>query len=236
MSIKIPTVEEMLECGMHFGHPAAKWHPKAASYIYGVKNGVHIINLMKTEESLKSILEKVSEVVAKGDEILFVGTKKQAKDAIKSAALKCSMPYVNERWLGGTFTNFGTLLKSIKKLNKLELEKETGEFIKYTKKEVIVLNRLIEKLNKNLGGIKNIKKLPALVFVVDLKSQDTTIKEAKNRKIPIIGICDTNVDPNLVDYQIPANDDAIKSIEMIVNLIADAVNEGKKRIPEINKK
>lgn len=230
MSIKMPSVEEMLEAGVHFGHPVSKWHPKAASYIYGAKNGVHIINLLKTEESLKKVLEVVSETASKGDEILFVGTKKQAKELIKNAAIKCGMPYVNERWLGGTFTNFGTLLKSIKKLNKLEAEKESGEFAKYTKKEVIVLNRLIEKLNKNLGGIKNIKKLPSLVFVVDLKSQDITIKEAKNRKIPIIGICDTNVDPGLVDYQIPGNDDAIKSIEMIVNLIADAVNEGKKKL------
>lgn len=230
MSVKMPSVEEMLEAGVHFGHPVSKWHPKAASYIYGAKNGVHIINLLKTEESLKKVLEVVSEVVSKGDEILFVGTKKQAKDLIKNAALKCGMPYVTERWLGGTFTNFGTLLKSIKKLNKLELEKQTGEFSKYTKKEVIVLNRLIEKLNKNLGGIKNIKKIPALVFVVDLKSQDTTIKEARNKSIPIIGICDTNVDPNLVNYQIPGNDDAIKSVDMIANLIADAVNEGKKKL------
>ena len=230
MSVKMPSVEEMLEAGVHFGHPVSKWHPKAASYIYGAKNGVHIINLLKTEESLKKVLEVVSEVVSKGDEILFVGTKKQAKDLIKNSALKCGMPYVTERWLGGTFTNFGTLLKSIKKLNKLELEKQTGEFSKYTKKEVIVLNRLIEKLNKNLGGIKNIKKIPALVFVVDLKSQDTTIKEARNKNIPIIGICDTNVDPDLVNYQIPGNDDAIKSIDMIVNLIADAVNEGKKKL------
>ena len=229
MSIKIPSLEEMLEGGMHFGHPASKWHPKANSYIYGVKNGIHIINLVKTQEALKNIAEKVTETIAKGDEILFVGTKKQAKDIIKNAAVRCSMPYVNERWLGGTFTNFGTLLKSIKKLNKLELEKETGEFVKYTKKEVIVLNRLIENLNKNLGGIKNIKKMPAMVFVVDLKYQDTTIKEARNRNIPIIGICDTNVDPNLVNYQIPANDDAITSIDMIVNLIADAVIEGKKK-------
>lgn len=230
MSVKIPSTEEMLEAGVHFGHPVSKWHPKAFSYIYGAKNGVHIINLTKTEEALVKILEIVADTVSKGEEILFVGTKKQAKEIIKKAAEKCEMPYVSERWLGGTFTNFGTLLKSIKKLNKLELEKQNGEFIKYTKKEVIVLNRLIEKLNKNLGGIKNIKKIPALVFVVDLKSQDTTIKEARNRKIPIIGICDTNVDPNLVDYQIPGNDDAIKSIETIVNLIADAVNDGKKRI------
>lgn len=230
MSVKIPSTEEMLEAGVHFGHPVSKWHPKAFSYIYGAKNGVHIINLLKTEESLKKTLDVISDAVSKGDEILFVGTKRQAKDLIKNAAIKCGMPYVNERWLGGTFTNFGTLLKSIKKLNKLELEKQNGDFSKYTKKEVIVLNRLIEKLNKNLGGIKNIKKLPSLVFVVDLKSQDTTVKEAKNKKIPIVAICDTNVDPGLVDYPIPGNDDAIKSIDMIVNLIADAVNEGKKKL------
>jgi len=134
--------------------------------------------------------------------------------------------------LGVTFTNFGTVLRSIKKLNKLELEKENGDFSKYTKKEALILTRLIDKLNKNLGGIKNIKKLPALVFVVDLKSEDIAVKEARSKKIPIIAICDTNVDPNLVDYPIPGNDDAIKSIDMIVNVIADAVNDGKKQIKQ----
>lgn len=230
MSVKIPSTEEMLEAGVHFGHPVSKWHPKAEPYIYGVKNGVHIINLLKTEESLKKVTDVVIDVVSKGEEILFVGTKKQAKNIIKNAAIKCDMPYVNERWLGGTFTNFGTVLRSIKKLNKLELEKENGDFSKYTKKEAIILDRLIDKLNKNLGGIKNIKKLPALVFVVDLKSEKTTINEARNKHIPIIAICDTNVDPNLVEYPIPGNDDAVKSIDMIVNLIADAVNEGKKKL------
>ncbi|HQL11448.1 MAG TPA: 30S ribosomal protein S2 [bacterium] len=232
MSIKIPSIEEMLEAGVHFGHPVSKWHPKAAPYIYGVKNGVHIINLLKTEESLKQVTDIVINTVSKGEDILFVGTKKQAKDLIKKAAIKCEMPYVNERWLGGTFTNFGTVLRSIKKLNKLELEKENGDFSKYTKKEALILTRLIDKLNKNLGGIKNIKKLPALVFVVDLKSEDIAVKEARSKKIPIIAICDTNVDPNLVDYPIPGNDDAVKSIDMIVNVIADAVNDGKKQIKQ----
>lgn len=233
MSYKIPSVEEMLEAGVHFGHVESKWHPKAASYIYTAKNGVHIIDLAKTNEALEKILKKVSEVVASGEEIMFVGTKKQAKDITRKASEKCGMPYVTERWLGGTFTNFGTLIKSIKKLNKLEADKESGEFAKYTKKEVVVLTRLIEKLNRNLSGIKNIKKLPAMVFVTDLKSQYTAILEAKVKRIPIIGICDTNVNPELVDYVIPANDDAMKSIEMIVNLVADAVNDGKSKIKKV---
>lgn len=230
MSYKIPSTEEMLEAGVHFGHPVSKWHPKAESYIYTAKNGVHIINLTKTTESLENILKKISEVTANGEDIMFVSTKKQSKEITKKASERCGMPYVTERWLGGTFTNFGTLVKSIKKLNKLESDKESGEFDKFTKKEVVVLNRLIEKLNRNLSGIKAIKKLPAMVFVTDLKMQETTILEAKTKRIPIIGICDTNVNPELVDYVIPANDDAIKSLDMIINLVADAVVEGKSKI------
>jgi len=233
MSYKIPSTEEMLEAGVHFGHPVSKWHPKAESYIYTAKNGVHIINLAKTTEALEKILKKVSEVIANGDEIMFVSTKKQSKAITKNAAERCGMPYVTERWLGGTFTNFGTLLKSIKKLNKLEADKESGEFAKYTKKEVVVLNRLIEKLNRNLSGIKNIKKLPAMVFITDLKMQETTILEAKTKRIPIIGICDTNVNPELVDYVIPANDDAIKSLDMIINVVADAIIDGKGKAKKI---
>jgi len=230
MSYKIPSTEEMLEAGVHFGHPVSKWHPKAESYIYTAKNGVHIINLAKTTKALEEIMKKVSEAVANGEEIMFVSTKKQSKEITKKAAERCEMPYVTERWLGGTFTNFGTLLKSIKKLNKLESDKATGEFSKYTKKEVVVLNRLIEKLNRNLGGIKNIKRLPAMVFVTDLKTQETTILEAHTKKVPVIGICDTNVNPEMVDYCLPANDDAIKSLDMIINLIADAVLDGKSKV------
>ncbi len=229
MSYKIPSTEEMLEAGVHFGHPVSKWHPKAESYIYTAKNGVHIINLAKTTEALESVMKKVSEVVAEGNEIMFVSTKKQSKAIVKAAAERCGMPYVTERWLGGSFTNFGTLVKSIKKLNKLEADKAAGEFSKYTKKEAVVLNRTIDKLNRNLGGIKNLKRLPAMVFVTDLKVQETTILEAKVKRIPVIGICDTNVNPEMVDYRIPANDDAIKSLDMIVNLIADAVIDGKSK-------
>lgn len=229
MSYKIPSTEEMLEAGVHFGHPVSKWHPKAESYIYTAKNGVHIINLAKTTKALEEIMKKVSEAVANGEEIMFVSTKKQSKEITRKAAERCGMPYVIERWLGGTFTNFGTLLKSIKKLNKLESDKATGEFAKYTKKEVVVLNRLIEKLNRNLGGIKNIKRLPAMVFVTDLKTQETTILEAHTKRIPVIGICDTNVNPEMVDYCLPANDDAIKSLDMVINLIADAVLDGKSK-------
>lgn len=229
MSYKIPSTEEMLEAGVHFGHPVSKWHPKAESYIYTAKNGVHIINLAKTVEALETVLKKVSETVAEGGEIMFVSTKKQSKAIVKAAAERCEMPYVIERWLGGSFTNFGTLVKSIKKLNKLEADKATGEFSKYTKKEAVVLNRTIDKLNRNLGGIKNLKRLPAMVFITDLKVQETTILEAKAKRIPVIGICDTNVNPEVVDYRIPANDDAIKSLDMIVNLIADAVIDGKSK-------
>jgi len=228
MSIKIPSLDEMLKSGVHFGHVVSKWHPKAESYIYTIKNNVHLINLEKTQEALKESFEKIDKVVKSGRNILFVGTKKQAREMTKKYAEACEMPYVNIRWIGGMFTNFKTVLNSINKLNRLEAEQELNGFSKYTKKEAVVLSKEIKKMNKLIGGIKKIKELPGAVFMISAKTQKTAIKESKLKSIPIIAICDTNTNPELIDFPIPANDEAISSIEMMFDLISKQVNESRK--------
>ncbi|MCF7906386.1 30S ribosomal protein S2 [Patescibacteria group bacterium] len=232
MSSKIPSLDEMLKAGVHFGHVVSKWHPKAESYIYTIKNNVHIINLEKTQEALESSLKKVDEVIKSGKTVLFVGTRKQSRDLVKKYAEACSMPYVNLRWVGGMFTNFKTVLNSIKKLNKLEEEKETSNFSKYTKKESIVLTREISKMNKLIGGIKEMKELPGAVFMISVKNQKTAVLESKLRDIPIIGVCDTNTNPTPIDYPIPANDEATSSIELMLDVVSKQINESKKELKE----
>jgi len=232
MSSKIPSLDEMLKAGVHFGHVVSKWHPKAESYIYTIKNNVHIINLEKTQEALESSLKKIDEVIKSGKTVLFVGTRKQSRDLVKKYAEICSMPYVNLRWIGGMFTNFKTVLNSIKKLNKLEEEKETSNFSKYTKKESIVLTREISKMNKLIGGIKEMKELPGAVFMISVKNQKTSVLESKLRDIPIIGVCDTNTNPTPMDYPIPANDEATSSIELMLDVVSKQINESKKELKE----
>jgi len=232
MSSKIPSLDEMLKAGVHFGHVVSKWHPKAESYIYTIKNNVHIINLEKTQEALESSLKKIDEVIKSGKTVLFVGTRKQSRDLVKKYAEICSMPYVNLRWIGGMFTNFKTVLNSIKKLNKLEEEKETSNFSKYTKKESIVLTREISKMNKLIGGIKEMKELPGAVFMISVKNQKTSVLESKLRDIPIIGVCDTNTNPTPIDYPIPANDEATSSIELMLDVVSKQINESKKELKE----
>ncbi len=232
MSVKIPSLDEMLKAGVHFGHVVSKWHPKAESYIYTIKNNVHIINLEKTQEALETSLEKIDQVIKSGKTVLFVGTRKQSRDLIKKYAEICSMPYVNLRWVGGMFTNFKTVLNSIKKLNRLEEEKETSNFSKYTKKESIGFVREIAKMNKLIGGIKEIKELPGAVFMVSVKDQKTAVLESKLRDIPIIGICDTNTNPTSIDYPIPANDEAISSIELMLDTVSKQINESIKELKE----
>lgn len=232
MSVKIPSLDEMLKAGVHFGHVVSKWHPKAESYIYTIKNNVHIINLEKTQEALESSLKKVDEVIKSGKTVLFVGTRKQSRDLVKKYAEECSMPYVNLRWVGGMFTNFKTVLNSIKKLNKLEEEKEVSNFSKYTKKESIVLTREIAKMNKLIGGIKEMKELPGAIFMISVKNQKTAVLESKLRDVPIIGVCDTNTNPTPIDYPIPANDEAVSSIELILDVFSKQVNESKKELKE----
>ena len=236
MSVKIPSLDEMLKSGVHFGHVVSKWHPKAESYIYTIKNNVHIINLEKTQELLEKGLDKIDEVIKSGKTVIFVGTRKQSRDLVKKYADACGMPYVNLRWIGGMFTNFKTVLNSINKLNKLEEEKDVSNFSKYTKKESIVLTREISKMNKLIGGIKGIKELPGAVFMISVKNQKTAVLESKLRDIPIIGICDTNTNPTPIDYPVPANDEAISSIELMLEVVSRQINESKKAAKELKEK
>ncbi len=225
--MEIPNIKELFKKGVHFGHKASKRHPKASSFIYTKYNDVHIIDLQKTEEKLKEVITFIQDIVKKKGQIVFIGSKKQAKELTKTAALSCDMPYIVGRWLGGTFTNFFNISKLVTKLEKLERGEEDGSWEMYTKKEVVKFKKELDKLTSTVGGIKNMKKLPQAIFVVDIKKERTAIREAKKMNIPVIAMADTNVNPELVDYYIPANDDAVKSIELITSLIAEAINEVK---------
>ncbi|MFH0951633.1 MAG: 30S ribosomal protein S2 [Patescibacteria group bacterium] len=218
---------EMLKAGVHFGHQKSRWHPKMRQYIFTARNGIHIINLEKTKEKLLVALDFARETAKSGGVILFVGTKRQAKMIVKKYADLAGMPYVIERWIGGTFTNYETVQKLIKKYNDLVAQQKAGELAKYTKKEQLKIGEKIKKMEKIVGGINTLSALPAAVFVVDLKHDQTAAKEAKKRNITIIGLTDTNVSPEGIKYVIPANDDATKSIELITSLIAEAIIEGK---------
>lgn len=220
---------EMLQNGLHFGHQVSRWHPKMGGYIFGVRNGVHIINLEKTQEALLKSCEFVANIAASGGTVLFVGSKRQCQDIIRDAALSCGMPYVNKRWLGGLMTNFNVLFKVLKKYKDLKYKMEVGKLSKYTKKEQLEFSREIERLEESVGGIANLEKIPDAVFLVDVKREKTAFAEAQTKGVPVVAICDTNVNPEEIDYPIPANDDATKSITFIVGLIAEAVKEGKAR-------
>ena len=219
----IITMKQLLEAGVHFGHQTKRWNPKMKPYIYGSRNDIHIIDLQITAQEIEKAFKFVYESVQNGATVLFVGKKKQAKDAIQSEAERCGMFYMNNRWLGGTLTNFETIKTRIDKLHKLDQSEKMGEFEQYSKKEAMKLRQQKEKLENDLGGIKNMRKLPDIMFVVDLKNEETAIKEARKLNIPIIGLVDTNCDPDLVDFVIPGNDDAIRAIKLIAGVIADAV-------------
>ena len=221
------TMREMLEAGVHFGHQTSKRYPKANSYIHTERNGVHIIDLQKTVQALEKAVAFVEKTVKAGGVILFVGSKKQARNIIKEAAESCSMPYIVGRWLGGTFTNFENIVKLTRKLEKLEKEEEDGTWEMYTKKEQVTFKKELNKLIENVGGIKKMKTLPKAIFVVDLKKEGTAVAEANKMGIPVIALTDTNVNPELAQYPIPANDDAIKSIEVITDVIADAIRNSR---------
>ncbi len=225
---KANSMMDMLKAGVHFGHKKSKKHPKMEEYIYTVRNDINIIDLSKTKIKLDESVKLVSQIASKGGVILFVGTKRQAKGIVREAAERCGMIYVNERWLGGTFTNFEKISTGIERLKNIIEQEEKGELEKkYTKKEAQEIRREIKRLEIKFGGIKNMKKLPDAIFVVDINEEETAIAESRAKKIPIIAIVDTNSDVSLVDYPIPANDDAMRSIELITNEIADAVIEGK---------
>ena len=223
--MSVISMKQLLEAGVHFGHQTRRWNPKMAPYIYTDRNGIHIIDLQKSVGMVDDAYEAVKNIAANGGTILFVGTKKQAQDSIKSEAERCGQFYVNERWLGGMLTNFKTIQSRIKKLKNIEKRKEDGTFDVLPKKEVILLEKELEKLTKNLGGIKDMKKLPDAIFVVDPKKEKICVQEAHSLNIPLIGIADTNCDPDELDYVIPGNDDAIRAVKLIVSKMADAVIE-----------
>ena len=223
--MSVISMKQLLEAGVHFGHQTRRWNPKMAPYIYTERNGIYIIDLQKTVGMVDTAYNAVKDIVANGGNILFVGTKKQAQDSIKTEAERCGMYYVNERWLGGMLTNFKTIQTRIKRLKEIEAMSEDGTFDVLPKKEVIGLKKEWEKLEKNLGGIKEMKKIPDAIFVVDPKKERICIQEAHTLGIPLIGIADTNCDPEELDYVIPGNDDAIRAVKLIVSTMADAVIE-----------
>ena len=223
----VVAMKQLLEAGVHFGHQTRRWDPKMAEYIFQARNGIHIIDLQKTSKKLDEAYKFVKDQAEEGKTILFVGTKKQAQECIKEAAQKCDMYYVDQRWLGGMLTNFGTIQGRIKRLKDLETMAEDGTFEVLPKKEVSGLKNEMEKLEKNLGGIKEMKEMPGVMFVVDPKKERIAILEARKLGIPVVGLVDTNCNPEDVDYAIPGNDDAIRAVKLIADVIANAVIEGK---------
>lgn len=221
------TIEDLLLAGAHFGHLTRRWNPKMKKYIFMERNGIHIIDLKKTHELLNEACNAISRVIAEGKNILFIGTKKQAKEVIKNQATRAGMNYVTERWLGGMLTNFATIRKSIKRLNNIIKMETDGTFENLQKKERLMLTREKDKLEKILGGISNMNKLPGAIYLIDVKKEHIAVDEARKLNIPIYAIVDTNCDPDLIDYPIPSNDDAVKSIELITMVIADAIIEAK---------
>ncbi len=223
----VVSMKQLLEAGVHFGHQTRRWNPKMASYIYTERNGIYIIDLQKTVKKLEEAYNFVRDLAASGETLLFVGTKKQAQEAIKEEAERVGMYYVNARWLGGMLTNFKTMRTRVERLNQLHKMQEDGTFAMLPKKEVAKLNLEIEKLEKYLGGVKNMKKLPGALFIVDPRKERNAIAEARKLHIPIVAIVDTNCDPDEIDYVIPGNDDAIRAIKLISATMANAVQEGK---------
>ena len=222
----------LIEAGAHFGHLTRRWNPKMKPYIFMEKNGIHIIDLKKSLGLLNQAYHEMVEAVSQGGSILFVGTKKQAKGVIESEAKRCGMNWVSERWLGGMLTNFSTIRKSVKRLQNIEKQETDGTFEKITKKERLFLTRERDKLKKILEGVETMSKLPGAVFVVDIKKEDIAVKEAKRLNIPVFAIVDTNCDPDDINYSIPANDDAVKTIELIIRHMADAIIEGQAKFKE----
>jgi small subunit ribosomal protein S2 len=221
------SMKALLETGVHFGHRTPKWNPKMANFIFTERNGIHIIDLQQTLANLNSYYDNVRDIISRGGTVLFVGTKRQAQECVAAEATRCGMPYVNHRWLGGTLTNWRTIRDRIETLKKLERRRDAGEFNLLTKKEGLVLERKIEKLQLRLGGIRELKRLPDMLIVVDTIREETAVKEANILGIPVMALVDTNSNPDEIDYIIPANDDAVRAIKLIVATLADAVLEGK---------
>ena len=223
----VVSMRQMLEAGVHFGHQTRRWNPKMKQFIFGERNGIHIINLDQTLERIETAYEFVRDLVANGGTILFVGTKKQAQDPIRSYAEKCGMYYVNERWLGGMLTNFETISKRVGKMQEYERMKVSGEFEAMPKKEALLLTRELDKLQKNLSGISNLARRPDAIFVLDTMKEHIAVTEANKLKIPVIAVVDSNVDPDVIQFPIPGNDDAIRANDLLTRVIAEAVIEGR---------
>ncbi len=222
----VVAMKQLLEAGVHFGHQTRRWDPKMAEYIFQARNGIHIIDLQKTSKKIDEAYDFMRSQAEEGKKVLFVGTKKQAQECMKEAAEKSGMYYVNQRWLGGMLTNFGTIRKRVERLNELETMQEDGTFDVLPKKEVILLKKEMEKLQKNLGGIKDMTEIPGVLFVVDPKKERIAILEARKLNIPVVGLVDTNCNPEDVDYAIPGNDDAIRAVKLIADVMANAIIEG----------
>ncbi len=220
------SMKQMLETGVHFGHQTRRWNPKMRPYIFGARNGIHIIDLQQTVKLYRAAHDKIVETVAAGGSVLFVGTKRQAQEAIATEATRAGQYYVANRWMGGTLTNFSTIQKSIERLKRLETMFSDGSVNRYQKKEILTLNREMDKLELTLGGIKNMERLPQLIFIIDPHRENIAVKEGRKLGIPIMAVTDTNCDPDLIDYIIPGNDDAIRAIKLFVTAMADACIEG----------
>jgi small subunit ribosomal protein S2 len=223
---KLPTLLELLQAGVHFGHKESRWHPKMKNFIYGTRNGIHIIDLEKTAAKLQTALDFVRDLTARGGTVLFLGTKRQAREIVKKYALESGAPFVAGRWLGGTLTNFGEVINLVRHFNDLKAQQASGALTKYTKKEQSGFAKEIAKLEEQVGDIKNITRPPDALFIIDVKKEKTATAEAQVRNIPIIALTDTNVNPDIIAYPIPSNDDAVKTIELMTKLVADAVKEG----------
>ena len=223
----VVAMKQLLEAGVHFGHQTRRWDPKMAEYIFQARNGIHIIDLQKTSRKIDEAYSFVREQVEEGKTVLFVGTKKQAQECMKEAAISCGMFYIDQRWLGGMLTNFDTIRTRVERLKKLETMEQDGTFEVLPTKEVILLKKEMAKLETNLGGIKDMEELPGVIFIVDSKKEEIAIKEAKRLNIPVVGLVDTNCSPENIDYVIPGNDDAIRSVKLIAQVIANAVIEAK---------
>jgi small subunit ribosomal protein S2 len=232
---KLPSLVEMLKAGVHFGHQGSRWHPKMEPYIFGTRNGIHVIDLEKTQVELEKSLKYLKSLAADGKNVLFIGTKRQAREFVKTAADACTMPYITERWIGGLLTNFDEFKRRLKMYKGLKDQIATGEIEKYTKKEQSTLKKKLEKMDKYLHGLVNLEKLPDALYIADLRVEKTALTEARKVGIPVVAVCDTNVDPTKATYVIPANDDAINSIQMMANLAAEAISEGRKEFEKKEK-
>lgn len=224
---KLPTLRELLEAGVHFGHKTSRWHPKMDSYIFGSRSSIHVINLEKTLEKIKKATDYLSKEVKEGKVVVFVGTKKQAQAIVEDAAASCRMPYVTERWLGGTLTNFSTVQRSFKKFQEIKRQIESPEFSEMRNRDKAKLKKAFEKREKLVGGIADLKKAPDILILIGAKDENNALLEAKSKGIKVIGLVDSNTDPTLIDYPIPANDDATKSLELLSQLFAKVINENK---------